>query len=42
MREAAHRARAVASEAVRYGLSEIGAGSGPVHALGPILEGVEV
>jgi hydroxymethylpyrimidine/phosphomethylpyrimidine kinase len=36
--EAARRARAVASEAVRYGLSEIGAGAGPVHALGPILE----
>lgn len=36
--EAARRARAVASEAVRYGLGEIGAGAGPVHALGPILE----
>jgi hydroxymethylpyrimidine/phosphomethylpyrimidine kinase len=40
--EAAGRARAVASEAVRYGLSEIGAGAGPVHALGPVLEEVEV
>ncbi len=38
--EAAARARAVASEAVRYGLSEIGAGPGPVHALGPVLERV--
>ena len=38
--EAAHRARAVASEAVEYGLDEIGAGAGPVHALGRILEGV--
>ena len=40
--EAARRARAVASEAVRYGLSEIGAGAGPVHALGPVLKEVEV
>ena len=39
--EAARRARAVASEAVLYGLDEIGAGAGPVHALGRILEGVE-
>jgi hydroxymethylpyrimidine/phosphomethylpyrimidine kinase len=39
--EAARRARAVASEAVRYGLSEIGAGAGPVHALGPVLERVK-
>ena len=37
--EAARRARAVASEAVEYGLSEIGEGAGPVHALGKILEG---
>ncbi len=37
--EAARRARAVASEAVRYGLGEIGEGAGPVHALGRILEG---
>ncbi len=40
--EAAGRARAVASEAVRHGLSGIGAGAGPVHALGSVLEGVEV
>jgi hydroxymethylpyrimidine/phosphomethylpyrimidine kinase len=40
--EAARRARAVASEAVRYGIPEIGAGAGPVHALGSILEEVEV
>ena len=40
--EAARRARAVASEAVRYGIGEIGAGAGPVHALGKILEGAEV
>ncbi|HSL00706.1 MAG TPA: bifunctional hydroxymethylpyrimidine kinase/phosphomethylpyrimidine kinase [Rubrobacteraceae bacterium] len=40
--EAARRARAIASEAVRCGLSEIGAGAGPVHALGPVLKGVEV
>ncbi len=39
--EAARRAREVASEAVRYGLSEIGAGAGPVHALGSVLEEVE-
>jgi hydroxymethylpyrimidine/phosphomethylpyrimidine kinase len=39
--EAARRARAVASQAVRYGLSEIGAGAGPVHALGPVLERTE-
>jgi len=35
---AALRARAVASEAVEYGLGEIGAGAGPVHALGDVLE----
>lgn len=40
--EAARRARAVASEAVEYGLSEIGRGAGPVHALGRILEGAEL
>jgi hydroxymethylpyrimidine/phosphomethylpyrimidine kinase len=40
--EAARRARLVASEAVEYGLSEIGAGAGPVHALGQVLKGVEV
>jgi hydroxymethylpyrimidine/phosphomethylpyrimidine kinase len=39
--EAAHRAHAVASEAVEYGLGEIGKGAGPVHALGRVLEGVE-
>jgi hydroxymethylpyrimidine/phosphomethylpyrimidine kinase len=39
--EAARRARAVASEAVAYGLGEIGEGAGPVHALGKLLEGVE-
>jgi len=42
LKEAARRARAVASEAVHYGLSEIGAGAGPVHVLGPVLKGVEV
>ncbi|MBA2344349.1 MAG: bifunctional hydroxymethylpyrimidine kinase/phosphomethylpyrimidine kinase [Rubrobacter sp.] len=40
--EAARRARAIASEAVRCGLSEIGAGAGPVHALGSALKGVQV
>ena len=40
--EAARRAREVASEAVAHGLSEIGAGAGPVHALGPVLNEVEV
>jgi len=39
--EAARRAHAVASEAVKYGLDEIGEGAGPVHALGKVLEGVE-
>lgn len=39
--EAARRAHAVASEAVEYGLEEIGKGAGPVHALGKVLEGVE-
>jgi hydroxymethylpyrimidine/phosphomethylpyrimidine kinase len=39
--EAVRRAREVASEAVRYGFSEIGAGAGPVHALGPVLKEVE-
>jgi hydroxymethylpyrimidine/phosphomethylpyrimidine kinase len=37
--EAARRARAVASEAVEHGLGEIGAGAGPVHALGGALDG---
>lgn len=41
LEEAARRARAVASEAVEYGLGEIGAGAGPVHALGPLLKGAE-
>ncbi len=36
--EAARGARAVASEAVEYGIGEIGAGAGPVHALGGVLE----
>ncbi len=39
--EAARRARSVASEAVRHGLGEIGAGAGPVHALGGLLGGAE-
>ena len=39
--EAAWRARSVASEAVEYGLEEIGAGVGPVHALGKLLKGAE-
>jgi len=38
---AARRAHAVASEAVKYGLGEIGAGDGPVHALGRFLEEIE-
>jgi hydroxymethylpyrimidine/phosphomethylpyrimidine kinase len=42
LEEAARWARVVASEAVEHGLSEIGAGAGPVHALGPVLKGVEV
>jgi hydroxymethylpyrimidine/phosphomethylpyrimidine kinase len=32
--EAARRAKAIAGEAVRYGLRELGAGAGPVDALG--------
>jgi hydroxymethylpyrimidine/phosphomethylpyrimidine kinase len=40
--EAARRAHAVASEAVGYGLGEIGGGAGPVHALGKVLKGVEI
>ncbi len=39
--EAAGNARAVASEAVEYGLAEIGEGAGPVHALGKVLKGVQ-
>lgn len=38
---AARRAHAVASEAVKYGLGEIGSGDGPVHALGRFLKDVE-
>ena len=41
LEEAARRAREVASEAVEYGLHEIGEGAGPVHALGRVLEKVE-
>ena len=41
LEEAVHRAHAIATEAVEYGLGEIGAGAGPVHALGKVLEGVE-
>src|SRR4051812_2953194 len=33
--EAARQAKAIASEAVRHGLREIGAGAGPVDVLGP-------
>lgn len=39
VREAAWKAHEVASEAVEYGLGGIGAGAGPVHALGKVLEG---
>lgn len=39
--ESARRARAVASEAVEYGLTGIGEGAGPVHALGKILKGTK-
>ena len=35
--EAARAARAIASEAVRDGLREIGSGAGPVHVLGAII-----
>jgi hydroxymethylpyrimidine/phosphomethylpyrimidine kinase len=41
MEDAARRAHAVASEAVEYGLDEIGSGAGPVHVLGPVLKGAE-
>lgn len=37
MEESARLARRVASEAVGHGLEEIGAGAGPVHALGGVL-----
>lgn len=39
LEEAARRARYTAAEAVEYGLSGIGKGAGPVHVLGPVLEG---
>jgi hydroxymethylpyrimidine/phosphomethylpyrimidine kinase len=39
LEEAARQAHAVATEAVEYGLDQIGEGAGPVHALGKILEG---
>jgi hydroxymethylpyrimidine/phosphomethylpyrimidine kinase len=42
LEEAARRARSVASEAVGHGLEEIGAGPGPVHALGPVLNGQDL
>ena len=41
LKDAARRARAVASEAVGYGLTEIGKGAGPVNALGAVLKGDE-
>lgn len=41
LEEAARKARAVASEAVEYGLEEIGGGAGPVNALGPVLKEVQ-
>ncbi len=37
LEDAVRGAREVASEAVKHGLREIGAGAGPVHALGAIL-----
>ena len=40
--EATRQAHAVASEAVAYGLGEIGRGAGPVHALGRVLKGVKI
>ncbi len=39
LEEAARKARSVAAEAVEHGLAEIGKGAGPVHVLGPVLEG---
>ncbi|WP_273844150.1 bifunctional hydroxymethylpyrimidine kinase/phosphomethylpyrimidine kinase [Rubrobacter calidifluminis] len=39
LEEAARRARAIASEAVEYGLTGIGRGAGPVNVLGPLMEG---
>ena len=41
LKDAARRSRAVASEAVEYGLVEIGEGAGPVNALGAVLKGAE-
>jgi hydroxymethylpyrimidine/phosphomethylpyrimidine kinase len=38
LEDAARAARRIASEAVEHGLGEIGAGAGPVHALGAVLE----
>lgn len=40
--KAARRARAVAAEAVEYGLTEIGEGAGPVNVLGSMLKGAKV
>ena len=40
LEESARRARAVAAEAVEYGLTGIGAGAGPVNVLGKVLKGV--
>ncbi|MBA2693760.1 MAG: bifunctional hydroxymethylpyrimidine kinase/phosphomethylpyrimidine kinase [Rubrobacter sp.] len=37
LEDAARAAREVAAEAVKHGLAEIGAGAGPVHALGAFL-----
>lgn len=37
LEEAAREARAVASEAVHFGLEEVGGGPGPVNSLGPLL-----
>lgn len=42
LEEAAYRAHAVATEAVEHGLGEIGEGAGPVHALGKVLERIEI
>lgn len=39
LEEATRKARSVAAEAVENGLAEIGKGAGPVHVLGPVLEG---
>jgi hydroxymethylpyrimidine/phosphomethylpyrimidine kinase len=42
LEEAARRAHAFASEAVEYGLGEIGEGAGPVHVLGKVMERAQV